>query len=216
MTKQKMQVVMLATDKQSSIVQHIHKNINTLHYRYNNNLYQHEDYINQHLYITSNDEIKEGDWIYDRAHDRIIQFDNLVVNGGSCSDHCVKIIATTNSSLKIWSHTCFSGEEIYNKLPQIPDSFIKEYVESNGTIKEVEVEMEETTPMQKTINDMTKQILFTSQVKTNPDNTIIIHSKPKLYTREDVESKLKELRRECGEAHDKGLSPDNVGISQFL
>lgn len=90
-----------------------------------------------HLYILSDDEIKEGDWfLYKnsgkathtndlivskciKTHKRIVTSDNLV----SGRENCKKIIATTDHNLK---------------LPNIPIEFIKSYC--NNPVDEVEVE----------------------------------------------------------------------------
>lgn len=93
----------------------------------------------QHLYITSSEEIKEGDWILHEGNPpaQVSASNKSLV----CKD-CKKIIATTDK---------FLGEQqlplsdawrdwFKNRLPQIPDSFIEPFAESNGTIKEVWVE----------------------------------------------------------------------------
>ena len=84
------------------------------------------------LYFTSNEVIKEGDWyIYDN---RVFQSEgqdyngtfNLVLHRGGWTKAslCTKVIATTDKSLN---------------LPIIPQSFVEEYVKSNGEIKEVPI-----------------------------------------------------------------------------
>lgn len=80
----------------------------------------------QHLYFTSNEDIKEGDWVYNfstgfNGSQSIYQF-----KSGHSKDYCKKIIASTDPSLQ---------------LPGIPESFLQEYVKSNGSIKSVGVEM---------------------------------------------------------------------------
>lgn len=90
----------------------------------------------QHLYFTSNEEIKEGDkfiWksqmygnteIYTFKEDvgyGIKIAEGYIVNH---SGNCGKVIATTDKSLN---------------LPLIPQSFIEEYVKKNGEIKEVDI-----------------------------------------------------------------------------
>lgn len=78
-------------------------------------------YQSQHLYFTSNEEIKEGDWYIDDASfvRRPITSD---LTYWSVRKEYKKIVASTDSSLR---------------LPCIEDSFIKEYVKNNGSIKEV-------------------------------------------------------------------------------
>lgn len=101
-------------------------------YLYNNKLFKGNfgHYINQHLYILSNEEIKKGDYIYSvvpELHDGL------------------RIIKVTNPSLfKLHDLSSRLVKEL--GIPQIPESFIKIYIEyfnSNKPITEVEVEYEE-------------------------------------------------------------------------
>jgi hypothetical protein len=109
---------------------------------------------NQHLYLTVNkredDEstwIKEGDWYYSEDSNTIIQERQKI--GKHINTRCKKIIATTDKSLKIGKELVAvefgtDYEEYKDKyLPQIPESFVKKFVESQGTIIEVLIEMEE-------------------------------------------------------------------------
>jgi hypothetical protein len=87
---------------------------------YHGKQYFTQDYLqanaitSKHLYITSDEEIKENDWVYDTwAHMNII----WQVRPGDIGNHllkCYKIIASTDSSLK--------------QLPIIPQSFIDKYI----------------------------------------------------------------------------------------
>ena len=94
----------------------------------------------QHLYITSNEEIKEGDWFI--HNNKIYNASNFNTNSSSVwsnefpkgiysviQEHCSKIIATTDSSLN---------------LPLISNEFVKLFVDSynNGNvINEVNVDI---------------------------------------------------------------------------
>jgi len=126
------------------------------------------DYTNrkyQHLYLTSNDKIEEGDWclFFDSLGklftDRPQQYKPK--EGHVLNDGLKKIIATTNKTistcLRVVIHPdntkaqCVRGAKdccgkIANgryKLPQIPDSFIKTFVEKKGKVGYVTLEMEE-------------------------------------------------------------------------
>lgn len=68
-----------------------------------------------HLYFTSSEEIKEGDWYYSSIL-------NQVLLKGTSKDKHPKIVASTDPSLG---------------LPSIPQSFIKQYVAGNGKIDKV-------------------------------------------------------------------------------
>lgn len=75
-----------------------------------------------HLYILSNDEIKEGDWYCSPA--RIISKHN---GTEKLPDNWKKIIATTENSLSIKKER--SGENVWTQqLPQIPKSFTEHFI----------------------------------------------------------------------------------------
>ena len=73
----------------------------------------------QHLYITSDDEIKEGDWYYDTNHNAIGKYDSSAQIGK-------KIVATTDKSIM---HLSNNGRVGY-PLPNIPESFIQDYIKA--------------------------------------------------------------------------------------
>lgn len=53
----------------------------------------------RHLYITSDDEIKEGDWFYDNHFEQICMFDVDFKRNPNDYDDCKKIILTTDPKL---------------------------------------------------------------------------------------------------------------------
>ena len=85
----------------------------------------------QHLYITVSQPIKEGDWYIWK--NQLIQANDLVGFHDSVKNDCRKIIATTDSELKIdLGHLCLDS------LPQVPQSFLKEFVTNPDGEYEVE------------------------------------------------------------------------------
>jgi hypothetical protein len=158
----------------------------------------------QHIYITSNDEIKEGDWYIgyllgeivikqavkyyghirtqwlNNGQPRIIpelcepaQYWSYSGENYQQVSECKKIVATTDKNLtfrenNIWGQ---KGTGVYLDIAQIPESFIKAFVESNGTIKEVELEMEQYFDECPDIKDVRSNI----KIKTTSDNTVIVH-----------------------------------------
>ena len=76
----------------------------------------------QHLYIISDDEIKEGDWFINLFNNVIVQAHNWIY-----VSTCKKIIATTDTSLEIVSKGI---NPVYEKLPQPSQQFIEKYIES--------------------------------------------------------------------------------------
>ena len=150
----------------------------------------------KHLYLTSDEEIKEGDWYINYAN-KLAQRTKLgdeFMQNHKTKDSTRKVIATTDK---------FLGEPqlplsdawrdwFKNRLPQIPESFIKAFVESNGTIKEVLVEYElceilvDIQIRERMKGVETSKLPTAYKLKTRPDNTIII-SQSKTYTRDEVE-----------------------------
>ena len=118
----------------------------------------------QHLYLISPDAPYDGDWVIETANDNLIsQFSEQSLNQRIMG--CWKIVATTNHTLaeiKVPCRDCNStasghkhgigtkcmtcwgsGFVKKSKLPIIPNSFLKKYAESNGSIKSVQLELEE-------------------------------------------------------------------------
>ena len=122
------------------------------------------DWKPQHLYITSNEEIKEGDWIYHLSRKevfRIHHFDSsnnsktIVTSDKDFLDlpnifikvlvsDCKKIIATTDKSITINNYDSSDEDAVVNcYLPQIPQQFIEKWIEEynkGNVITEVMVE----------------------------------------------------------------------------
>ncbi len=96
--------------------------------------------VMQHLYILSSEEIKEGDWymychfgewIISNSKETLKNETNTLENLNK-DDYFKKIIATTNSEVKIHVGTCFSMEELFKPLPRPSDDFIKAFVKAQG------------------------------------------------------------------------------------
>jgi len=116
----------------------------------------------QHLYITSNEEIKEGDWCINKNRDTLHIITQIHKGERIVEESWEKVIATTDK--------LFIKDKSYEHIAIIPESFIKAFVESNGTIKEVLVKYEEIVS-----KSMDKgKFPNITKLKTNPDNTIII------------------------------------------
>lgn len=117
------QVVMLPTKKNSSnIAKSINQDILSL---YNKNDDKYNQWINQHLYILSDDEIKEGDWVYSINYNNILQLQKP-----SNKFFYKKIIATTDTSLIENIEMIGTGSTYLFKLPQPSEQFIEKYIES--------------------------------------------------------------------------------------
>lgn len=200
--KKKCNVVLIATDKAENALLKGTRNINYHHG------YLTQDYLlnelnrkSYHLYITSNDEIKEGDWIYHRIKG-VFKYSNDIDTIKS-KITLFKIIATTDTELH-------KDRVAKIGLPFI-EKYISEYNKGNQ-IKEIDVEFEQGyeglldfIPYYDSIN-IDKLIL---KPKLRSDGTIIIHKIQEVFTKEDMKnaynagaSKLeKYLKKEVDNLH---------------
>lgn len=189
----KRQIVMLPTEKASYISMYYlnQKRENKLNYYKNSEKW--DGSINQHLYILSDEEIKEGDWIYDLALNRIIKQPNLN-NIDYISLH-KKIIATTNPEL-YWKHTKDQDGDIIgstgNGICSISQDFIEAYIKAyneGNIIKEVMVEYIDNGSEEWEGDNENGQPFWNEKIelKLRSGNTIIINRvKEKKYTEEDM------------------------------
>jgi hypothetical protein len=159
---------------------------------------------NQHLYITSDDEIKKNDWAYDIDLKRIFQA-HKNLNLSHYKHVFKKVIATTDSSIgikKVWKQTNKKTKP-YNIqaniettklidifLPQLSQSFITKYIEEynkGNIITEVMVEYETITKRYGSCSKGEGVTMNIEQLKINPkDNTITIRKVEDSWSREEV------------------------------
>ena len=148
----------------------------------------------QHLYLVSDDEIKEGDWFHstgDGSLRGIIFCDNYKLRD-EANKHgvCKKVIASTD---QIVNPKKVNGDPSeFTLLPHFSEDFIKAYVKANG-IDEVMVEYVNSvngtfSPTQMTIEEgkFIPHIVDINEV-------VISMVEEKMYSAEEVEGKLKEL-----------------------
>jgi hypothetical protein len=107
----------------------------------------------QHLYITSDDEIKEGDWylveLFKITGESIglqleqcketeeVWINNFDIASTRHQDNCKKIIATTDTSLKIPDFPELENTA-YRSLPQPSDKFIQAYIDAYNKGEKIE------------------------------------------------------------------------------
>lgn len=152
----------------------------------------------QHLYLTSDEEIKEGDW-YILANVSVVQATESIGNRPNGK----KIIATTDKSLTMPYLNSngmvmeVGGVNQTKQIPQIPESFIKAYVQAQGNIKEVLVEYVDRVREKWVGNNYTHKPTWIEDFQLNlrRDNTCIIHQ-AKTYSRDEVVKLLDTLRAE--------------------
>ena len=138
-----------------------------------------------HLYITTEGEIKKGDWY---------MLGNLVRQalgnlGKPDEGKFLKIIATTDPKLTPSGTTDFGAEQGILMMPQPSQSFIEDYCKAGG-IDKVLVEVEYTGKGKWITGEWTKIY----KPKLNPDNTITIHPvEEKMYSRKEVGELIKKF-----------------------
>jgi len=141
----------------------------------------------QHLYITSDDEIKESDWVYNKVQKTVFKADASFMKliGNSLSTNH-KIIATTDKSLlssnSIPHPRGGNSKQMVGTLPQPSQAFIEKYCKE-GDIDEVLVEYERIDTYHKTLDGSSWGKLIP---KVDSHNTITIHSIKNSWNREEV------------------------------
>ena len=153
----------------------------------------------RHLYITTDDEIKEGDWFYNGFNDNQPKIQQRKGRFRTCFNQH-KIIATTDSKLTQTEVCNYTDEIIIEGLPSPSQAFVEKYCELGG-IDEVDVELE-TFIDTEAFNDLLKDpyykqfpeelpnCVFNNRPKTNSNNEIAIHSIKNSWNREEVEALL--------------------------
>ena len=150
----------------------------------------------QHLYIISDDKIKEGGWYFDGTDfiHKKSKHNNTLVDGNK---QAKKIIATTDTSLINRRQMTFMDEAtewIYD-LPQPSQQFIEKYIEEynkGNIITDVLVEYEtlKTTANNKHFGEG-HIYSITNKLKINPkDNTITIKKLKDNFTINEIEKAL--------------------------
>ena len=182
--KKEIQVVMLPTKKASKIGKY--QDTDNLVYNDGTDIPRGEF---QHLYFLSDEEIEEGDWIYDTITKKI---EIAKYNHDVLKRDWKKIIATTNETLRI-KEVLDEEDPIYKFYPRPSNEFIKKYCELGG-IDKVLVEYE-----QFLINPYTEKEVTTFdtiaaedlesdyKLKVAPDGTISIYPfNTENYTKKEV------------------------------
>jgi len=205
----KHQVVLLPTEK-ASLLYRIHSRADSkIVLGYGQDTTKDLSLKPQHLYILSDDEIKEGDWYIHNQSGTL-----RASNSNAIPMDAKKIVATTDFELnKGWikdndperlsTHT---NIVTMRGIAQPSESFIKKYIKmyNAGTpITDVMVEYE---------NFKTNNHLYPHKsnreydnnwlLKVAPDNTITIRSVKDSWSREEVKSLLLQLVKDCGKDDD--------------
>ncbi len=195
-------VIMLPTEEKTDII--YNNSLDLLIHKSNKHFYNHavdtSKYMSyQHLYFTTDEEIKEGDWfiylnkIYQATSNtnRNSVWSNFKDFNSIVQYKCRKIIATTDKSLKIEKIATATYKAMFYKdsLPQPSQAFIEKYCKEGG-IDKVMVEYK---PVNKDYNNPFNNPLKLHDYKLKIDshNTITIHPIKDSWDRKEMEVKCK-------------------------
>ena len=171
----------------------------------------HSNYMAQHLYLISDDEIKKGDWFYSISENKVSRASGSkeFMEIFNSTQDCKKVIASTDHELCL-HHETYPGDisAVHVQLPGIPEQFIKAYVEAGG-IDEVMVEYDlECTFCNEPYlinegqycNDANCKGEAISKLKLTDNNEVTIcvlakhlNPKEKMYSRDEVITKITEI-----------------------
>jgi hypothetical protein len=179
---------------------------------------------NQHLYIISDDEIKENDYVYDWYNNKVYKATAVVIHNKKSLgyEYLNKIIATTDISLKI-----FAGKgdicDLYYNIPQPSQQFIEKYIEfynKDEVITDVLVEYEpikKETGLRHTSSGLANSIYYEDELKVNPkDNTITIKKLKDSWNREEHISNLIKYRKDYEQfKKDSHFGPNETEINNW-
>jgi len=160
-------------------------------------LYNHEDNlaVPQHLYITSDEKVEEGDYVIDIRDKTLMsqctESSTKVYNNQK--EFFKKIIATTDKSLKVAGEQ--AGDNVWmNPLPGIQQSFIEEWCKNPVDVVELECLPVARNTNGKTFREHLLSPITETALKLTPDNEVIASIvEEKMYTAKEVDMKMNEL-----------------------
>lgn len=180
---QECEIVMVATMNKSNL--YCNKKSNILSLRKYQDKPLNDSIINQHLYITSNEEIKENDWYYSIKYG-ILKARVATPNIDYEKEGCKKIIATTDESLE--PRNLYGNSGLFKtKLPKPSNSFISKYIEEynqGNIITDVLVEYKLNQYKFMSTLCTTKEKEY--ELKVDSNNTITIKKVKDSYSREEL------------------------------
>jgi hypothetical protein len=162
----------------------------------------------QHIYITSDEEIKEGDWYFNNTGSAIEKLTYRLPSGGA---FCKKIILTTDQDL------------IKDGVQSIDDEFLEWFVK-NPSCEEVEIKkgkmrlncdgeeigfpnmslykiiIPKEEPKQETLEEITKIICHTHKTPIEQANEIIELLQQQMYSEEEVDKMISDFKHDLIES----------------
>ncbi len=159
----------------------------------------------QHLYIISDEEIKEPCWAINKNQDTLFYIEHNI--DSRTNDDWKKVIASTDKSLYIKKTYDDASNDFDYKvlLPELNESFIQAYIKSyneGNSIIEVDLEYEYNKLYPMVENNNIK-------LKTRKDNTVICHTSKSFINNESWENIIADITNK--------LSPKTCfGTIQYL
>ena len=166
--------------------------------------------IPQHLYVTSDEEIKAGDWCVDfeEYSEFYENWDDVFIHQSVGEDYWnnKKIIATTDTSLICEQERFLKGYK--SELPKPSQQFIEKYIEEynkGNVITEVLVEVEETyiDPIGNKSDCKLDDTEINYHLKLDSQNIITIRKQKDSWSREELMPIIKKALNTDGLFNDK-------------
>ena len=150
----------------------------------------------QHLYILSDDEINEGDWI---GYPNLKNWTPVQYLGGDLTGSEEKIIATTDRSLKKSIKGITTPEGVYVSthdriLPQPSQSFIDYFIKRYNNRNAIDKVLVEWCERQYPDDGEIRHLLEIWDLKLNEDNTINTYIIKDVFTRQELEHFFKWMK----------------------
>jgi hypothetical protein len=198
--KKKCNVVILATEKATNLAFNKESNKVFPSEKFISKVAKEHGWAFQHLYILSDEKIKEGDWYFDKKSGvnkatSGFEFNEIELALGFNKNTTFKIVASTDKLVK---YTNEDTDGVHEYLPSIPESFINKYIEEynkGNVIKEVMVdyEFDYSNIYEKWDEEKGAYFIHKEQLKLRKDNTIILSKVKDTFTKEEMKRAF-----ECG------------------
>jgi hypothetical protein len=163
-----------------------------------------------HLYILSDDEIKEGDWCLCDVNPNVLRQAYYPKNSknlcyGMASVNYIidaktshKVIATTDKSLEVITENVDGlGNDLHQPLPQPSQSFVEKYIEQYNKANVIE-EVLVTYTIQSDVPLAVGEV-YSNKPMVSKDNTITIKKIKDSFTREELAFHIREAAYLVGE-----------------
>lgn len=134
-----------------------------------------------YLYLISDEEPQEGDWVLHWSNDLQRHVLSQHAIGKSSGK---KVVAASDKSLKSNKFKTGVFKNLEYELPKIPDYFIKEFVNEDGVIGGVLLEVENPFP------EAQGNVVFPKVLSLTKDNEVVVHLKKEINNIDDLMEEL--------------------------